>query len=65
MTRHIPIQKRADLAFAEWLTRLYHHAISEAEMTIDATAPFWRECFNDGMSPEQAFRESFIEQDGL
>lgn len=65
MTRHIAIQERTRLAFLDWLTRLNHHAISEAEMTIDATAPFWRECFNDGMSPEQAFKESFVEQDGI
>jgi hypothetical protein len=51
--------------FALWLQELVRHAISEAELQPDVTAPFWRECFNDGMTVEQAFQESFVEQDGL
>jgi hypothetical protein len=65
MTRHIPIQERGEKVWQQWLSELQSFAMSEAEHTIDRTAPFWRECFNDGMSPEQAFRESFTEQDGI
>lgn len=54
----------AKISFQQWLMQLSNLAVSEAEHTIDATAPFWRECFNDGMSPYQAFQESFVEQDG-
>lgn len=48
-----------------WLKELVAFAVREAEMTPDLSADYWRDCFIDGMSPEQAFRESFTEQDGL
>ena len=51
--------------FQEWLAELKSFALREAEMVPDLTANYWRECFEDGMSPEIAFRESFAEQDGL
>ena len=44
-----------------WVERLRSFAMSEAEMTCDLTADYWRSCFDSGMSPEQAFRESFTE----
>lgn len=50
--------------FRAWLDDLAEWAMAEAEHTIDRTAVFWRECFDDGMTPEQAFAESFVEQDG-
>lgn len=65
MTRHIPIQRRQEEAFKAWCETLQSFAMCEAEQIPDPTAEFWRECFNDGMSPEQAFRESFTEQDGI
>jgi hypothetical protein len=64
MTRHRTVQDRVNERFALWLTQVASYAMSEAERTIDPTADFWRECFDDGMSPEQAFGESFVEQDG-
>jgi len=57
-------QKRRE-GFALWIKLLCSFAMSEAEMTVDVSSDFWRECFEDGMSPEQAFRESFVEQDGI
>lgn len=65
MTRHVPIQDRQKMAYDTWLADVAYLAITEAEHTIDANASFWRECFNDGMSPHQALEESFTEQDGL
>lgn len=56
---------RPTVKFGKWLVRLQHHAISEAELIPDVTADYWRSCFDSGMSPEQAFRESFVEQDGV
>jgi hypothetical protein len=57
--------KFTEQQWAKWLKRLQSYAMSEAEHTVDVTADFWRECFEDGMSPEIAFRESFVEQDGI
>jgi len=51
--------------WGRWLTELCSFAMREAEMTVDMTADYWRACFESGMSPEQAFRESFVEQDGI
>jgi hypothetical protein len=51
--------------WAEWIAKLQRYAMTEAEHTVDITADFWRECFDDGMTPEQAFKESFVEQDGV
>jgi hypothetical protein len=65
MTRHVPVQDRHRLAFDAWLAALQRYALTEADMVPDVTAAYWRECFDDGMSPEQAFRESFTEQDSL
>ena len=65
MTRHQTVQGRVNERFELWLNQLAEFAMSEAEHTVDRTAHFWRQCFDDGMSPEQAFRESFTEQDGI
>jgi hypothetical protein len=65
MTRHGTVQDRVEKRFGLWLDQVSCFAMSEAEHTIDRTARFWRECFDDGMSPDQAFKESFIEQDGI
>jgi hypothetical protein len=65
MTRHRTVQDRINEGFGLWLDQVASFAMSEAEYTIDRTADFWRECFDDGMSPEQAFKESFTEQDGI
>lgn len=51
--------------WAKWLKRLQSYAMTEAEMTVDVTADYWRECFESGMTPEISFRESFVEQDGI
>ena len=59
------MRKPSEIKFARWLERLVHHAISVAECVPDVTADYWRECFDSGMSPAQAFRESFVEQDGI
>lgn len=48
-----------------WIQELKDFAMREAEMVPDLTEDYWRQCFFDGMSPEQAFRESFTEQDGI
>jgi hypothetical protein len=53
------------LTFDRWMKSLREYVKREAEYAVDVTAPFWRECFDDGMTPEQAFRESLVEQDGL
>lgn len=65
MTRHRTVQDRVEERFGLWLDQVASYAMSEAEHTIDRTANYWRECFDDGMSPQIAFRESFTEQDGL
>ncbi len=57
--------KTREQFWREWLIRLKQYAMSEAEMIPDLTADYWRECFESGMPPEIAFRESFVEQDGL
>jgi hypothetical protein len=54
-----------DKRFYRWLNRLKHLAMSQAGLIIVRDSEFWRECFNDGMTPEQAFWESFVEQDGV
>lgn len=59
------IAESKETAFARWLAQVRHIAVTEAEHTIDPTAAFWRECFDGDMTPYQAFRESFTEQDGL
>lgn len=65
MSRHRTVQDRVNERFLLWLDQVASYAMTEAEHTINRGAKFWRECFDDGMNPEQAFKESFVEQDGL
>jgi hypothetical protein len=64
VTRHMTVEQRVKLRFERWLADVRGFAIA-ADHVIDASAPFWRECFDDGMSPYQAWQESFVEQDGI
>jgi hypothetical protein len=57
--------KTTERKWREWQVKLVQYAMAEAEHTVDLTAKFWRECFDDGMTPQQAFNESFVEQDGI
>jgi hypothetical protein len=59
------MSRNTNRSFRLWWFRLVAFAIHEADMVPVLGEPFWRECFDDGMTPEQAFRESFVEQDGL
>jgi len=61
----LSIVPRNARAFVAWSKRLISYAMREAEMVPDLTENYWRQCFDDGMTPEQAFAESFVEEDGL
>lgn len=57
--------RRKRVTFSAWCKELVSFAMRETETTPDLTESYWKDCFNDGMSPEQAFHESFVEEDGL
>jgi len=61
----LSVVPRNALAFTKWCVKLVSYAIREAEMVPDLTENYWRRCFDDGMTPEQAFSESFVEEDGI
>ncbi len=65
MPKTQPMKSKHTQLWRDWTQQLKSFAMTEAEMIPDLTEDYWRSCYDSGMSPEQAFRESFTEQDGI